>query len=284
MRILIAGLGDLGTEVARLAAGEGHAVFGLRRGGTAAPLGVTLIQGDVTDPGTLALPSALDLTVYCIAADAREEDAYQRAYPGGLDHVLGALTRESPEARVLFVSSTGVYGDAGGAWVDEDTAPAPEGFTGRAMLEAEAVLEGSAFRGTSVRLGGIYGPGRTFLIDAIRSDRPFPAATMEHWTNRIHRDDAARAILHVATAPSPPPVLNVVDPGPAPRREVLEWLAAQLDRGLVTAAAAPTRSAKANRRVSSRQLASTGFEFQFPSFKDGYSALLREAPPGREGA
>ena len=283
MRILIAGLGDLGTEVACLAAGEGHEVFGLRRSGGAAPMGVTLLRGDVTDPGTLTLPPALDLTVYCVAADARDEGAYQRAYPGGLDHVLAALSRESSGARVLFVSSTGVYGDAGGGWVDEDTAPAPEGFTGRAMLEAEAVLEGGAFRGTSLRLGGIYGPGRTFLLDAIRTGRPFPAETMGHWTNRIHRDDAARAILHVATAPSPPPLLNVVDPGPAPRREVLEWLATQLDRALVTAAAAPTRSPRADRRVSSRRLASTGFEFHFPSFKDGYRALLGGPPPGREG-
>ncbi len=283
MRILIAGLGDLGTEVARLAAGEGHEVFGLRRSGGAAPPGVTLLQGDVTDPGTLALPPALDLTVYCVAADARDEDAYQRAYPRGLDHVLEVLTRESPRSRVLFVSSTGVYGDAGGAWVDEDTAPAPEGFTGRAMLEAEALLEGSAFRGASLRLGGIYGPGRTFLLDAIRSGRAFPTTAMGRWTNRIHRDDAARAILHVAKAPGPPPVLNVVDPGPAPRREVLEWLATRLDRDLVTAAAAPTRSPSADRRVSSRRLASTGFEFHFPSFKDGYRALLGEPPQGREG-
>jgi nucleoside-diphosphate-sugar epimerase len=284
MRILLAGLGDLGSEVARLAAGDGHEVFGLRRSGGAALQGVTMLRGDVTDPSTLALPPALDVTVHCVAADARSEDAYQQAYPRGLDHVLGALTRESPRARVLFVSSTGVYGDAGGAWVDEDTAPAPEGFTGRAMLEAEALLESSAFRGTSLRLGGIYGPRRTFLLDAIRSGRAFPAATMGHWTNRIHRDDAARAILHVATAPGPPPVLNVVDPGPAPRREVLEWLATRLDRALVTAAAAPTRSPTADRRVSSRRLASTGFEFHFPSFKDGYRPLLGEAPPGLEGS
>ena len=284
MRILIAGLGDLGAEVARLAAGEGHEVFGLRRSAAPAPGGVALLQGDVTEPSTLDLPPALDLVVYCVAADARDEGAYRRAYPEGLSHVLGALTRESPEARVLFVSSTGVYGDAAGAWVDEDTAPAPEGFTGRAMLEAEAVLEGSAFRGTSLRLGGIYGPGRTFLLDAIRSGRPFPAETMGHWTNRIHRDDAARTILHVAATPSAPPVLNVVDPAPARRAGVLEWLATQLGRALVTAAAAPTRSPGADRRVSSRRLASTGFEFHFPSFKDGYRALLGEPPPGREGS
>jgi len=160
MRILIAGLGDLGTEVARLAVGEAREVFGLRRSPARAPGGVTLLRGDVTDPGTLELPPALDVAVYCVAADARNEGAYRRAYPEGLSHVLGALATESPEARVLFVSSTGVYGDAGGAWVDEETAPAPESFTGRAMLEAEAVLERSGFDGTSLRLGGIYGPGR----------------------------------------------------------------------------------------------------------------------------
>jgi len=284
MRILIAGLGDLGTEVARLAVGEAREVFGLRRSPARAPGGVTLLRGDVTDPGTLELPPALDVAVYCVAADARNEGAYRRAYPEGLSHVLGALATESPEARVLFVSSTGVYGDAGGAWVDEETAPAPESFTGRAMLEAEAVLERSGFDGTSLRLGGIYGPGRTSLLDAVRSGRPFPAAAMDRWTNRIHRDDAARATLHVAEASSSPPTLNVVDPHPAPRHEVLEWLATRLGQVIVTSTDRPARTGNADRRVSSGRLAATSFQFLFPSFRDGYEALLRGAPSVSDGA
>lgn len=278
MRILIAGLGDLGAKVASLAADGGHEVFGVRRSAAPAPPGVALLQGDVTDPASLILPPAVDAVIYCVSAGAREEGAYQDAYPIGLANVLRAVEKSgSSGARALFVSSTGVYGDAEGAWVDETTEVQPTTFTGRAMLEAEDVLRASEFTGTSLRLGGIYGPGRTFLLDALRSGRPFPAATIEHWTNRIHRDDAARAIVHLATGSDHPPVLNVVDPHPARRSDVLKWLASRLDTQLVTSAAPPVRQGSGDRRVSCGRLASTGFEFRYPSFREGYGALLDEA-------
>ena len=91
----------------------------------------------------------------------------------GLAHVLDALERDGvTPRRVLFVSSTAVYGDAGGGWVDESTTPAPGGFSGRILREAEELLR-SRLRGTGtapvvLRLGGIYGPGRTRLIDQVR--------------------------------------------------------------------------------------------------------------------
>ncbi|MDB2575646.1 SDR family oxidoreductase [Planctomycetota bacterium] len=285
MRILIAGLGDLGAEVARLAAREGHDVLGLRRSAAAAPPGVALLRGDVTDPGSLNLPPEVDVVIYCVAAGARGEAAYREAYPNGLANVLDAIKASGSDgARVLFVSSTGVYGDAGGGWVDESTEPRPLAFTGRAMLAAEEVLRGGPFTGISLRLGGIYGPGRTFLPDAIRSGRSFSTATLEHWTNRIHRDDAARAILHIAAGADHPPVLNVVDPHPTRRSEVLTWLATQLAAELVvsTEASVPpgggARPRSGDRRVSSRRLASTGFEFQYPSFREGYRELLGGDP------
>ncbi len=275
MRILIAGLGDLGAEVARLAAGAGHEVWGLRRSAAAPPAGVALLRGDVTDPASLNPPADVDLVIYCVAAAARDEGAYQEAYPTGLSNVLHAVGQGgSGAARVLFVSSTGVYGDAEGAWVDEGTEPRPAGFTGRAMLEAEEVLLSSGFSGSSLRLGGIYGPGRTFLLDAVRAGRPFPAATVEHWTNRIHRDDAARAILHLAAGTDHPHVLNVVDPHPARRSEVLRWLASRLSTELVLSADLPARGGSGDRRVSSKRLTSTGFEFRYPTFQAGYGELL----------
>lgn len=275
MRILIAGMGDLGAAVASTAVDEGHEVFGLRRSSVAAPPGVALLQADVTDPGSLALPPAVDVAIYCVAAGARDEGAYRQAYPVGLGNVLNALERGgSSDARVLFVSSTGVYGDETGAWVDEDTPPRPERFTGRAMLDAEAVLRGSPLEGTSLRLGGIYGPGRTYLLEALRAGRPFPEESMEQWTNRIHRDDAARALLHLANHPTQAPALNVVDPHPARRREVLAWLADRLGTSVATSSEAASRRSGGDRRVSCQRLCSTGFEHRYPSFKEGYGPLL----------
>ena len=275
MRILIAGMGDLGGEVARLAVHGGHEVLGLRRSKTAAPPGVAALRGDVTTPGSLDHLPPTEATIYCVAAAARDEAAYQRTYPEGLSHLLDALERTgSAGTRVLFVSSTGVYGDAGGDWVNEDTVPAPASFTGRAMLDAEHLLEARGFEGTSLRLGGIYGPGRTSLIDAVRAGQPFPEATMRHWTNRVHRDDAARAIMKLVTEPLAAPTVNVVDPHPARREEVLGWLAARVGVDIRTAARTPGRRSRGDRRVSSQRLASTDFEFLYPSFKEGYGRLL----------
>lgn len=278
MRILIAGMGDLGAEIGRRGLAEGHEVLGLRRSAAAPPAGVLGLRADVTDPRSLDLPGGIEAAVYCVAADARDDDAYRRAYPLGLANVLGALERSgSSAARVLFVSSTGVYGDAGGEWVDERTETAPPGFTGRRMCEAEAVLEASAFAGTSLRLGGIYGPGRTYLLDAVARGRPFPADALDRWTNRVHRDDAARAVLHLLGLPEVDRAVNVVDREPARRRDVLGWIAGRVGAELVTGGSGGVRSDPADRRVSSELLVRRGFVHRFPSFREGYAELLGSA-------
>ena len=168
MTILLAGCGDLGTEAGLRFAAAGHRVVGWRRSPEKLP---AAIEGSAADLGTAELPPVpADTTavVVAVAADSPTEAAYRAAYVDGLSHVLDALERDGVTPhRVLFVSSTAVYGDAGGDWVDERTTPAPGGFSGRILREAEELLE-KRLRGTgtvpvSLRLGGIYGPGRTRL-------------------------------------------------------------------------------------------------------------------------
>ena len=184
----------------------------------------------------------------------------------GLSNVLDAVLASGASVRrVLFVSSTAVYGDAGGGWIDERTTPEPGGFSGRIIREAEELLH-SRLRGTGItpvvlRLGGIYGPGRTRLIDQVRGGTAvIPAAS--RFTNRIHRDDAAAAIVHLCTMDAvPAPVYLGVDNEPAELGEVLGFLAAELGLpaagggvhcvrrpGGGTAPAAARRRRAANRR------------------------------------
>ena len=173
------------------------------------------------------------------------------------------------------MSSTAVYGDAGGGWIDERTTPEPGGFSGRIIREAEELLH-SRLRGTGItpvvlRLGGIYGPGRTRLIDQVRGGTAvIPAAS--RFTNRIHRDDAAAAIVHLCTMGTvPAPVYLGVDNEPAELGDVLGFLAAELGlpragggvhwcRGRVggrrTSAAPPAlRRRAARRRAANRRAA-----------------------------
>ena len=208
----------------------------------------------------------------------------------GLANVLDALENarghdggasRSPLRRVLFVSSTAVHGDADGGWVDESTTPAPGGFSGRLLREAEELLHrrllGTGITPTVLRLGGIYGPGRTRLIDQVRGGTAVAPAE-PRYTNRIHRDDAAAAIVHLCSmAADPGPVYLGVDNCPAELGEVQRFLAAELGLPLPASAVVgsdggPSRGG--NKRCSNALLRSTGFEFTYPTFREGYRAIL----------
>ena len=278
MTILMAGCGDLGTEAGLRFAAAGDRVVGWRRSPEKLPPAIQGIGADLTAADLPAIPADTTAVVVAVAADSPTEAAYRVAYVDGLAHVLDALERDvvTPR-RVLFVSSTAVYGDAGGGWVDERTTPAPGGFSGRIIREAEELLV-SRLRGTGtapvvLRLGGIYGPGRTRLIDQVRSGQAV-IPDEPRYTNRIHRDDAAAAIVRLACMASmPAPVYVGVDNSPAELGEVLRFLAAEM--GYPEPPIGPAGEARGgNKRCSNALLRSTGFEFAYPSFREGYRAIL----------
>ncbi|MGO4121438.1 SDR family oxidoreductase [Arthrobacter sp. YAF16] len=288
MTVLLAGCGDLGTEAGLRFAAAGHRVVGWRRSPGKLPTAIEGAAVDLTSGELPPVPADTTAVVVAIAADSPTEEAYRAAYVDGLARVLDAVAASGePVRRVLFVSSTAVYGDADGGWVDETTTPTPGGFSGRIIREAEDLLY-TRLRGTGVtpvvlRLGGIYGPGRTRLIDQVRSgNATVPAES--RFTNRIHRDDAAAAIVHLCTmAAEPAPVYLGVDNEPAELGEVLRFLAREL--GLpepgptepasgAAGAGGGEPSRGGNKRVSNALLRGTGFEFEYPSFREGYRAIL----------
>lgn len=278
MTILLAGCGDLGTEAGLRFAAQGHRVVGWRRSPGKLPAEIEGAAADLSAPNLPSVPKDTTAVVIAVAADAPTEEAYRAAYVQGSAHVLNALERDGviPE-RVLFVSSTAVYGDAGGGWVDEGTAAVPGGFSGRVLLEAEdllhARLAGTRTRTSALRLGGIYGPGRTRLIDQVRSGSAIIPEDVRH-TNRIHRDDAAAAIVHLVTMPDDPaPVYVGVDDEPADLGSVLRFLAAEMDLTEPRVGdAGPARGG--NKRCRNWLLHSTGYMFNFPSFREGYRDIL----------
>jgi nucleoside-diphosphate-sugar epimerase len=173
---------------------------------------------------------------------------------------------------VLFASTTGVYGQTAGERVDESSPTEPTRFTGRAMLEAESIVAARGAGATSLRLGRNYGPGRGRLHDQVRHREAECAAGV--FTNRIHRDDAASAFDVVLGCESPPPVLNVVDDDPAERCAVLAWLAARLGAPPPRHVDAAARTRVDNKRVANARLRALGWAPAFPSYRDGYAALL----------
>ena len=298
MTVLLAGCGDLGTETGLRFAAAGHRVVGWRRSPGKLPAAIEGVAADLSSGHLPPIPENTSAVVVAIAAGSPREDAYRAAYVDGLSNVLDAvLASGAGIGRVLFVSSTAVYGDADGGWIDESTTPEPGGFSGHIMLEAEELLfdrlRGTGISPVALRLGGIYGPGRTRLIDQVAGGTAvIPAG--ERYTNRIHRDDAASAIVRLCTMEAAPgPVYLGVDDDPAELGEVLSFLAAELglprppsdggtgsktgsgskaSGGSSKASGEPSRGG--HKRCSNALLRSTGFEFQYPSFREGYRDIL----------
>ncbi len=273
--VLIAGCGYVGSALARILVKQEREVWGLRRRAELLPDGVRAVHGDVLEADDLApFPDSVSQVVYAISPDTRDVEAYRRAYVQGLERLLERLERDgSPLARVVLVTSTAVYGERSGEWVDEETPAEPRDFRGRILLESEEVLRQAQVPGVILRLGGIYGPGRTRTVDRVRNSEaqcgPGPA-----YTNRIHRDDAAGALAHLLFHSEPRDLYVGVDEAPEDRCVVYRWLADALgvpppDRGGEGGPGGAT-----GKRCSSRRLQRSGYRFVYPTFREGYAALL----------
>lgn len=283
-RILIAGCGYVGQALCEILTQKGHQVWSLRRrpGVTANACGMS-IQADLTDPTSLlALPQGLDYIFYTASADGRREDAYRNAYFVGMSSLLEALEmqRITPD-RIFFTSSTSVYTQDDGEWVDETSLAQPSSTTAQILRETEQLLQSSVFRTTIVRLSGIYGPGRTRLMDTLRTGRaPLDRDAMQ-WTNRIHRDDCAGLLAHLMECSSVASLYVGTDNEPALLGEVLRWIANLL--GVLAPAPVAQQNSHeqiCGKRCSNKLLVGSGYRLIYPTFREGYSALnaLRHDP------
>lgn len=279
-RLVVAGLGYSGSAVARAAAAAGWTV-----------------QGTARDPAGAAPPPGVGVVAFAAAgaAIAAATHLLVTAAPGEAgDPVLAAhaeAIRAAPALRWIgYLSTTGVYGDRGGAVVDEATPPAPGQPRSRRRLEAErqwaALATGRAL--DVFRVGGIYGPGRS-SFDDLREGSARRTLKPGHLFGRIHRDDIALAVL-AAIGQAPPPglrVLHLVDDEPAESAVVVEEAACLLGVAPPPAIpfeqALPGMSAMArsfwseNRRVANAATkAALGITWQYPSYREGLAAILRE--------
>jgi electron-transferring-flavoprotein dehydrogenase len=263
--VLIAGAGDLGGRLASLRTGAMDEVIGLRRrdlplSGSARSLRVDLATGE----GFSRLPRRPDALVFCAAPLERNETAYRALYVDGIRRLLDALET----TRLIFVSSTAVYAEDAGEWVDESTPARAEQFNGRVLLEAEREL--AAHPGAMVlRLSGIYGPGREMMLRRAREG----AVGRARWSNRIHADDAASALSALLDLDVPERLYLGSDDLPALEAEVLAWIR---DReGLPDVA--PESAAESGRRISNARLRGSGWTPVFADYRDGYAPLLKYA-------
>jgi nucleoside-diphosphate-sugar epimerase len=281
-RVLIAGCGYLGAALGAVLDRDSHAVFGLRRRAGALPWGVRPIEADLCIPSTLReLPPQLDFVFFAAAPGGRDDALYRALYVEGLRNLTAALAEQKQEPkRIFFTSSTAVYGQQDGEWLDESSPTEPTGFSGRRLLEAEALLFEGPTAATVVRFGGIYGPRRTSLVERVRTGRMVYQADPPRFTNRIHRDDCAGALRHLMSLPEPERLYLGVDSEPAAEADVTRWLAGVLGAPPPRAGAAeatPDPSRSGSKRCRNDRLLASGYEFQYPTFREGYTAVLADS-------
>lgn len=264
--LLIAGCGDLGMRLGGRLKDSPWQVHGLRRRTDHLPAFIRGIGADLLVPSTLKdVSQSWDAVIYQATPGERTPDAYRAAYVEGLRNLLEHVHTR----RLIFVSSTAVYGQDQGEWVDEDSVTEPQAFSGRILLQAEA--QAHAYGGLVVRFSGIYGPGRDYLIRSLKSGRARCRRDPPQWTNRIHADDCAAVLHHLLNLARPLPLYCASDSMPAPRCELLTWLAEQLD---LPGPKADTEGTGQGKRISNQRLTAAGFEFQYPDYQTGYRTLL----------
>jgi len=280
MRVALIGCGYVGTELGRRLAGDASAVFGVRRSraglDAVEDAGLVPVRADVTDAASLAAVPDVDAVVFAASAGGRDSAAARETYLDGQSNVIAAFgERSAPPDRYLYTSSTGVYGDRGGDWVDEETPLSPTTERQRILARAERVaIQGArtaGMAGTVARLAGLYGPNR------YRLERYLEGPVSPGYLNLCHRDDAAGAIATMLGTPDTRgEVVTVVDDEPVERPALAAWLAEACDEP-----EPPTRPAEGNegsprpsRQCSNAKLHSLGYDFVYPTFREGYRAAV----------
>ena len=278
-RLVVFGLGYVGRAVADAALAAGYEVVGTTSKPVSELAGVALLT-----------------TVEIVPALAGASHLLVTAPPGkagdpllGLEGAETAIA-QSPLRWIGYLSTTGVYGDRGGGWVDEVTAPAPGSERSRHRVLAETAWMGFA-GGTALnvfRLAGIYGPGRS-VLDDLRNGRARRVIQPGHAFGRIHRDDIVRAVLAAMGQDQAPGtrILNLSDDEPAESAVVIEEAARLLSvpppPAVAFADAHATMSPMArsfwaeNRKVGNRATKQAlGLEWLYPTYREGLRAILRE--------
>lgn len=258
MKLLLIGHGYLGRETARVFRVAGWEVVPVSLSG-----GEDSLACDVGELNQVKSLPAPDFIVHCAASGRGGAEAYQRVYVDGCRNLIEAFSG----VPLLFTSSTSVFSQTDGSTVTEESPAVPERETGRLLLEAERVT--LAAKGVVARLSGIYGPGRSVILKKFLNGEAVIEEDGRRFLNQIHRDDAARAILHLASKRAGG-IFNVSDSTPLSQIECYRELARMFGRPLppVGPRDPDRKRGWTHKRVSNEKLRSTGWRPEFPSFLD----------------
>ena len=272
MRRLVVGCGYLGERVARVWRDAGDEVYATTRGTRAGGLsraGLRPIVLDVTQGPRLGALPEVDTVVFAVGRARRSGARTFDIHVEGLRAVLDALPGST--GRMIYASSTGVYAQNAGEWVDEESVCEPVREGGKACLSAERLLFAHA-RGRDalvLRLAGLYGPGRIPRSGDVTAGRPI-AGSPDADPNLIHVDDAARAVVAAAALGAVTDRTYVVSDGHPPSRgEYVDLLATRLG---VAPPEFEGGSGLGKRVRNDRAVHELGLRLQYLSYREGLAA------------
>jgi nucleoside-diphosphate-sugar epimerase len=290
MKCLIIGCGYVGLPLGRELVRLGHEVCGLRRHASGEnelkAAGIQPLTADITRPDTLAnLPRGFDWVVNCVASRGGSAEDYRRIYLQGTSHLLEWLSAGPPQ-KLVYTSSTSVYGQTDGSWVNETSPAEPMAHTAKVLVETEKLLleqSGSRVRSPHqmlsaviLRVAGIYGPDRGHGFKQFLKNEARVEGDGSRFLNMIHRDDVIGCIIAALQNGRPGEIYNAVDDEPVSQMDFFQWLAEELGRELPSPVPENSRENRkrgvTNKRVANRKLKTElGYQFKYPNFRIGYT-------------
>lgn len=287
--LVIVGCGDIGARVGLKLHTQGWSISALRRSTSALPSQFQGYAIDYTDPNALASLAYLcpDYVLFTPLPQGRDTAGYQRGFRDPLA-VLGTIGWLQSNVGVVMVSSTRVFAERDGGWVTETSPLTTEDAAAVAIQQGEDIALSAPCHSTILRASGLYGELPGMLVERVRSGAF--SSDPDRISNRIHREDlaaiAAEVLSKMAAGITTPPILIASDNEPSPIGEVERWLAEHLGMGeallhtkslepqvSVTGLVTPQRG---NRRCNNRLLHEMGLQLQYPSYREGYRAMLGE--------
>ncbi|MBR9908047.1 MAG: SDR family oxidoreductase [Gammaproteobacteria bacterium] len=266
-KVLLLGYGDIAQRTAPLLVASGWQVIGACRNPSRKPVlpGVELTTADANHEQDLRelLEQQFDAIVITLTPSDYSREGYHQGYVVPCRHLQHLLHQQAKSPRVLYVSSTGVYGQRDGEWVDEQSPTEPDSDSGDMLLQAEQVILGSAAVTSVLRCSGIYGPGRERLQQQLKAGT---ATITPAWTNRIHSDDVAGFIAYLLEhAEHQEPVYIVTDNEPLLQADAYQRMADKLGIDISGLKRTDQVGPRGSKRLRNTKLRATGYQLKHPS-------------------
>jgi nucleoside-diphosphate-sugar epimerase len=287
MRVLIVGCGYVGVPLGAALVEAGHSVVGLRRSAEAfdslRARGIEPVLADVTDLESLRCVSGpFDWVVNTVASGGGGEDGYRQVYREGTRNLLNWLGSIKPK-RLVYTSSTAVYGQDDGSVVKETSPTESVAPTARVLIETERLLLEAAaqhFPAVILRVAGIYGPDRGHWFKQYLANEVRIPGTGQRILNMIHRDDLVRIIMAALQSARDGEVYNAVDDEPVTMIQFFRWLSETLGKNMPPFVPdegdASRKRGVTNKRVSNRKIKmELGARYLYPTYRQGYTAEIR---------